>query len=114
MSFNSTSLQNDTMIFQAVFDSARWSGNLNAIPIDEDGVIGTTAWTATDGDGSDSNGLDERNHALRTFYGYNGTAGVDLTWANLTTAQKNDFKTNPNGTVANDATGMARLGLHPW
>ncbi len=69
VSFNSTSLQNDTMIFQAVFDSARWSGNLNAIPIDEDGVIGTTAWTATDGDGSDSNGLDERNHALRTFYG---------------------------------------------
>ena len=111
VSFNSTSLQSDTMIFQAVFDSARWSGNLNAIPIDEDGVIGAIAWTATDGSGSDSNGLDERNHVLRTFFTYNGTAGVDLTWANLTAAQKNDFKTNPNGSVANNATGMARMGF---
>ncbi len=111
VSFNSTSLQNDTMIFQAVFDSDNWSGNLNAIPIDEDGVVGATAWTATAGAASDSNGLDERSHTLRTFYSYDGTDGITLDWANLTTAQKDDFKLNPNGTVADDATGMARLGF---
>lgn len=110
VSFNSTSLQSNTMIFQAVFDSSGWSGDLNAIPIDVDGSIGATAWTAALGGSSDSNGLDERAYTLRDIYTYNGTDGVELEWANLTTAQKNDFKTNPNGTLANDATGMARLG----
>lgn len=111
VSFNSTSLQNDTMIFQAVFDSARWSGNLNAIPIDENGTVSTdTAWTAASGDGNVGSGLDGRDYTQRTFYTYNGTDGIDLEWANLTTAQKNDLKTNASGTLANDATGMARLG----
>lgn len=110
VSFNSTSLQNDTMIFQAVFDSNGWSGDLNAIPIDEDGRVGSTTWTAAAGSTADSNGLDERDYTLRSFYSYNGTDGIALDWANLTTAQRNDLLTNPNGSTANEATGMARLG----
>ena len=111
VSFNSTSLQSNTMIFQAVFDSARWSGNLNAIPLSTTGAVGSTAWTAATGATADSNGLDERNHTLRTIYTFNGTTGTDFAWSSLTTAQKNDLKTNPSGTLANDATGMARLGF---
>ncbi len=110
VSFNSTSLQNDTMIFQAVFDSARWSGDLNAIPLSTTGTVGSTAWTAANGAAADANGLDERDPALRRIYTFDGTSGIDLSWANLTTAQRNDLKTNPDATLANDATGMARLG----
>jgi len=111
VSFNSTSLQSNTMIFQAVFDSARWTGDLNAIPISTSGTIGSISWTAANGATADSSGLDERDYTLRNIFTYNGTAGVDFSWANLTTAQKNDLKTDPNGTLANDATGKARLGL---
>ncbi len=113
VAFNSTSLQSDTLIFQAVFDSAAWSGDIKAIPISLDGTVDVNnpSWTASKGGTSDSAGLDERAYTLRSFYTYDGTDGVDMTWANLTTAQKNDLKTNSSGSLDNDATGMARLGF---
>jgi type IV pilus assembly protein PilY1 len=41
---------------------------------------------------------------------YNGSDGIALQWSQLTTAQKNDFRTNGSGGVDNVATGMARHG----
>ena len=114
VAFNSTSLQSDTLIFQALFDPVGWKGNIKAIPLSEDGEVGANAsWSASGGSGSntDTKGLDERNYLLREIYTYNGTAGVEFDWANLTTAQKNDLKTNPSGTLASDAAGKARLGF---
>lgn len=111
VSFNSTSLQTNSLVFQAKFDSTQWSGNLEAFPIAADGSIASNpAWRVAGDTVLAASGLDQRNYTLRSFYTHNGTAGVTLDWANLTTAQKDDLKRNPGGSVANDATGMARLG----
>jgi type IV pilus assembly protein PilY1 len=46
VSSNSTRLDADTLIYQARFDSARWSGELIAFGLESDGDIGTEAWDA--------------------------------------------------------------------
>ncbi|MEN9904637.1 MAG: hypothetical protein RLZZ555_1202 [Pseudomonadota bacterium] len=43
---NSTSVQIDTKVFQAKFESADWSGQLIAYPVNEDGSIGNAIWDA--------------------------------------------------------------------
>ncbi|WKT61135.1 PilC/PilY family type IV pilus protein [Microbulbifer thermotolerans] len=47
VSFNSTSLESDTALFAAKFDSGNWSGELAAYSIDSDGKISSTpVWEA--------------------------------------------------------------------
>ena len=43
---NTTSLQTDSLIFMASYDSTGWLGNLSAIEIDKDGVLGSLKWEA--------------------------------------------------------------------
>lgn len=107
VAFNSGSLSTNSEVYLALFNSERWSGDLLAFPLDPNtGVIdATSGWSA-------ATNLDSRDLTTndRTILTWSGTDGVALQWANLSSSQKDDFKTNSSGTLDNDATGMARLG----
>lgn len=74
VSFNSTSVQADSLVFQASFNSEGWHGNLRAFSLDAQGNT-TLAWDA-------ASLLDARDLGAspRQIVTYNGTNGVPLTW----------------------------------
>lgn len=74
---NSTSLNTGSMVYNAMFDSRHWSGELKATAINTDGTFGDVVW-------SSSIPLEP----ARKIYTFNGLVGKELTWANLTRAQK--------------------------
>lgn len=97
---SSTSYRSDTKIFQASFDTARWSGEVKASNIDEKGKITGEAWKAT----SNIPVFGSRN--IFTYKPSSG-AGTTFSWANLDTAQQTALNTNSSG--VNDGKGSARL-----
>lgn len=114
VAFNSGSLSTNSEVYLALFNSKNWSGDLFAIGLDP--VTGAISPTAT---WSAATELDARNITSdpRVILTYGDTdsndtvdEGVALKWANLTSSQKNDFRTNSSGTLDSEATGMARLG----
>lgn len=87
---NSTRIDSDTNIFQALFDSRDWSGSLQAFPIKDDGTIDASnkAWDTNDT-------LKPSENISRNIYTYNGTAAVALTASGFDTAPtalRNAFK----------------------
>jgi len=111
VSFNSTSLQAGTRIFQATFNSSRWSGDLLAknIVINPSTLVATvsgTAWKASDD-------IDVRTPTSRQLvtYGSAATPGVDFNWGSLNSAEKADLRTDSSGNQDTIASGMARLGF---
>lgn len=92
---NSTRLGTDTVIYQALFNSTDWSGELRALNLESNGTVGTTKWK-TDNSKFTS-------HATRNIVTYNN-GGVDFSWANLSAAQQAALK--DGGT---DAQGQERL-----
>lgn len=77
---NSTRLDTETLVFQARFNSADWSGQLLAFPIDMGGRIGAAVWNT-------DNGIVPAS-GTRNIKTFNGSTGVDLDWTNLTCQQK--------------------------
>ncbi|GMQ87075.1 MAG: PilC/PilY family type IV pilus protein [Gammaproteobacteria bacterium] len=110
VSFNSTSLQAGTRVFQAVFNSSRWSGDLLAKDIVTDPLTGITTISSTAWKASDD--IDSRIPASRQLISYDSVAksGINFDWASLTDAQKNDLRTDGSGNIDTEASGMARLG----
>ena len=109
VSFNSTNLNTGTRVFQSIFDSSRWSGDLLAKDIVINGVTGIasisgTAWQA-------STDIDSRAPASRQIITYDGTTGngVNFEWGSLNSAQQKDLRTNASGGTDVEAAGMARL-----
>ena len=109
VSFNSTNLNTGTRVFQSIFDSSRWSGDLLAKDIVVNPVTGIasisgTAWQA-------STDIDSRTPASRQIVTYDGSAGngVNFEWSALNSAQQNDLRTNSSGGSDVEAAGMARL-----
>lgn len=76
---NSTRLSTETVIFQARFNSADWSGQLLAIPLNGDGSIGSVLWDAAD---------HIPTAASRNIKTWSGTAGANFDWGSLSSAQK--------------------------
>lgn len=72
VAFNSTSLETDTLVFQARFDSGSWNGTLLAFDFDTNGV-GSQQWSA--GDQLDARDL---SADARNIISYNGTQGVSF------------------------------------
>ncbi len=107
VAFNTGSLSTNSEVYLALFNSERWNGNLLAYDLDAGtgAISGLPSWSA-------ASQLDARDILTRprTLLTYNGTSGVALQWSQLTTAQKNDFRTNGSGGLDNVATGMARHG----
>ena len=107
VAFNTGSLSTNSEVYLALFNSERWNGDLIAYNLDPDtGVVSVSPkWSAADR-------LRVRNLSTnsRTMMTYDGNDGIAFQWSNLTTAQQQDFRTNPSGTQDNEATGMARHG----
>jgi len=107
VSINSAKLTTQSVVYLAQFNTNRWQGNLFAFKIanlDTGELEVTPEWTAADE-------LNSRDFGAkpRTVLTHNGTVGVPFQWTNLSTAQKNDLKTNPSGTADSNTIGEARL-----
>lgn len=78
---NSTRMVDNSLIYQAKFNSANWSGQMIAYQIGTDGTVGNVTWDT-----------DEANkiaaHGTRKIYTFNGSAGVPFAWENLDNSQK--------------------------
>lgn len=90
---NSTSLNTGSMVYNAMFDSRYWSGELKATAIKADGTFGDAVWTSS-----------IPQESSRKIYTFNGSAGVELNWNNLSTTQKSALN---NGSA--DDIGEKRL-----
>jgi len=92
---NSTRLDTNTLIFQALFDSAKWTGRLQAFPINQitGAVLNTPNWD------TDTSGLIPA-YGSRSIYSYNA-AGINFAWANLNATQKSSLQLGTEGTDAN-------------
>ena len=108
VAFNSTSLQTNSQVYRATFNSNRWSGDLSAYALTLDPatnklqVSANAAWDA-------STDIDQQVAANRTIVTYDGNQGINFDWAALTVPQKADLMTRPNGQVDTPAAGKARL-----
>ena len=97
VTFNSNELEAGTQLFLTQFSTEDWSGDMLAFDLDSNGDIQVPeAWSV-------ASVLDARTDASvianRVIYTFDGTDGKTLLWGNLTTAQQNDFRTNPDGTL---------------
>ncbi len=107
VTFNTGTLSANSQVYLALFNSERWSGDIEAYNLDATtGEVTTQSWQAAPK--LDKRDLDTDSRVILTW---NGTDGVPFRWSNLTTAQKNDLKRNSSGGTDNDATGMARMGF---
>lgn len=101
VNFNSNELDTGSQLYLTQFNTEDWSGDMLAFDIETSGpnigdVITPEAWAV-------STSLDARTNASvisnRVIYTHDGTDGKTLLWASLTNAQKDDFRTNPDGTL---------------
>ena len=97
VTFNSNELEAGTQLFLTQFNTENWSGDMLAFDLDTNGNIQVPeAWSV-------ASSLDGRTDTAvindRVIYMYDGTDGKTLLWGNLTTAQRDDFRTNPDGTL---------------
>lgn len=109
---NSRSLNTSTRVYQALFTSGEWSGDLKAYPIDTTtGNVGTTpSWSAKTQVAAQNwdTGANSRQIITR-----NDTQGIPFRWDTsgadaLTTSQQIALNTNP-ATSTVDTQGQARL-----
>lgn len=80
---NSTNLSTETYVYQGIFNSEKWSGDLVAYQVTEDGVADTPSWKA-----SEKIPLDT---ARRIFYGSLSTgslSGKEFKWTVLSSAEQ--------------------------
>jgi type IV pilus assembly protein PilY1 len=98
VAFNSSQLEQNSAIYQATFNTGRWYGSLNAIPLKDNGDIEydtqtppapITSWKAGDT-------LDAMTYTNRKIFTFDNTAsppdGKAFTWTNLNVNQKNDLR----------------------
>lgn len=107
---NSRSLNTNTRVYQALFTSGEWSGDLKAFSIDSNGNVGSQVWSAKaqvaaqDWDtGANSRQIITRNDTQGIPFRWD-TSGADT----LTASQQTALNTNP-ATSAVDTQGQDRL-----
>ncbi|MFC4160180.1 pilus assembly protein [Chitinimonas lacunae] len=107
---SSTSVQTDSNIYQALFDSNYWTGDLIAQKIavnstTNEASIGTVTWRA-----STMNPRGTSEAAARKIFTTNSSTrtGVAFNWANLSAAQQAALNYNPT-TGTTDTLGQSRL-----
>jgi type IV pilus assembly protein PilY1 len=99
---NSTRIDAGTMVFQARFNSANWSGELLAYSLDRDG-IGDLQWDA----GDPAAGLIPLPTARRIYTRGSGNTQVEFQWHNLSAEQRDALDRNRSGQV--DGLGQRRV-----
>lgn len=108
VSFNTARLTANSVVYQAQFDSTRWSGSLEARHLDP--ITGEVALTPT------WNAADQLDsQTSRVILTHDGTDGVPFTWAEINdpsapiTAALNDLRSDNAGGTVTDAEAEARL-----
>ncbi|KAB7623152.1 pilus assembly protein [Alkalilimnicola sp. S0819] len=109
VAFSNTQLETDTVVYQGLFNSNGWSGDLRAYSLDANtqSFKTTPDWSAADK-------LDARNLKTqpRTILTHNGSTGVAFEWDQLSTAQKNDLRHDGSGVISGqDDVAKARLAF---
>ncbi len=85
---NSTRLGTDTFIYQALFNTKGWSGDLKAIKLSAAGGIAATAtWNASE---------QLASAGSRNIITSDGTTATEFTWANLTADQQAALNASDN------------------
>lgn len=115
---NSTSLQGDTAIFQAAFDSTRWSGDIRAFKLQSGGTISDTPhWSAAAKlDALNDTAMSSRNILTgkplpETSGNRLTTTGSDFKWASLDTAQQEALRKTEDAALEDKDTGKDRLAF---
>ncbi|WP_439510693.1 pilus assembly protein [Marinimicrobium koreense] len=96
---NSTRLTEGSFVYQALFNSENWSGEIRSFEIGANGAISSTVYAST------NSGMPSTS-AGRTVYTYNdggtGNAMVDFTWENLSDTQRNHLIAGDTETLGQD------------
>ena len=101
---NSTRLDSDTFIYQAQFNSASWTGEVLAFPINSDGSIGAQAWQAsTQIPAANSRSIFSWDDTLNSGAG----GGISFLWSSLNSTEQANLNTSYSGTT--DTQGSNRL-----
>jgi type IV pilus assembly protein PilY1 len=83
---NSTRLDTDTHVYQALFHTPGWYGELKAVPLSTTGVAGAPSWEAS------SQIPAAASRKIKTWNGlawnHASGAGLDFDWASITSAQQ--------------------------
>lgn len=84
---NSTRLDTNTHVYQALFHTPGWYGELKAIPLTSTGTPGTPTWDAS----ASANIPAFGSRKIETWNGlaWNTGSGADFDWGSLTNTQKN-------------------------
>lgn len=101
VALSSTSFNSGSRLYQSKFNSADWSGQLLAYPINSNGSLAAQAWDA----GEELNKQDYDTG--RAIISYSAGLGIPFRWANLDAAQQTALNKNAGGT--DDGQGVARL-----
>jgi type IV pilus assembly protein PilY1 len=101
---NSTRLDSETRVYQARFDSERWSGELLARPVNPDGTLGAPLWDA--GQRIIPPATVENRLVLTMTGATRQGPGIPFRWNQLTAAQRSALDIGPEGV---DGLGEARL-----
>ena len=101
VALSSTSLNSGSRLYQSRFNSADWSGQLLAFPINSNGSIAAKVWDAGEELGK------QDYDTGRAIISYSAGLGIPFRWAKLDAAQQTALNKNAGG--INDGQGAARL-----
>ncbi|MBD3671015.1 MAG: hypothetical protein HUJ29_09605, partial [Gammaproteobacteria bacterium] len=106
--FNSATLSSESLLFTSRFDSGDWSGDLHAHQINSDGSLAMApVWSAAER--LDARSLSSNPRSIVT-YDADAGVGIPMRWNELSESQKNDLRTDGDGTVSgDDAAASERL-----
>ncbi len=93
VTFNTATLETNSAVYLAFFNSSNWSGDLVSFDLDSQGNINlASTWSA-------ASLLDNTNPppASRVVLTHNGTSGTGFQWANLNASQQADLNLVPGG-----------------
>jgi len=120
LSTNSTKLETDTVVFQSMLDSGKWSGDLLAKAISSNGTVNETpTWKAaqkldalTNAQTSDRVILTSTPPTADATTGARvSTTGRTFVWGQLDTAQQDALRATASGTLVTEQRGQERLAF---
>lgn len=120
LSTNSTKLETDTVVFQSMLDSGKWSGDLLAKAVSSNGTVSETpTWKAAQKlDALSNTQTSDRVILTSTPPTADSTTGARVSttgrtflWGQLETAQKNALRATASGTLVDEQIGQQRLAF---
>lgn len=120
LSTNSTKLETDTVVFQSMLDSSRWSGDLLAKAVASNGTVSETpTWKAAQKLDALSNTQTSERVILTstppttdtTTGSLVSTTGRTFTWDQLSSAQKDAMRMAAGGSLTSEEIGQNRLAF---